>query len=166
MTPARAGLTVVVVIILAIVIQTTVFARFSVVGVSPDLVMLMVILVTLRFRPEPAMLVGFTAGLALDALGSAPLGLRASVLTVVAFAASRTRDRADYSPLAAAVWVGLLTAVGSLLIVIVGTLVGELGLGGREALRRILLVPLFTFVVALALWPVLARLIEPARRAL
>jgi magnesium-transporting ATPase (P-type) len=67
---------------------------------------------------------------------------------------------------AAAVWVLVLTLIGVLLLVTVGTLVSQLPFGGGEALRRILLVPLLTFGVALAVWPVLARLIEPVRRSL
>jgi rod shape-determining protein MreD len=129
-------------------------------------VMLVVILLPLRLRAETSLLLAFTGGLALDALGSGALGLRAFTLTVVAFVAIRTRERADYSPLAAAVWVLILTLVGVVLLVVVGTLVSQLPLGGGEALRRILLVPLLTFLVALAAWPVLARLIEPVRRSL
>lgn len=166
MTPWRSGLSIALLLVGAIVMQTTVFGRINVGGIAPDLVMLVVILLPLRLRPETSLLLAFTAGLVLDALGAAALGLRALTLTVVAYIAIRTRDRADYSPLAAAVWVLVLTLVGVLLLITVGTLVSQLPFGGGEALRRILLVPLLTFVVALAAWPVLARLIEPVRRTL
>jgi rod shape-determining protein MreD len=166
MTPWRSGLSIALLLVGAIVMQTTVFGRINVGGIAPDLVMLVVILLPLRLRPETSLLLAFTAGLVLDALGAAALGLRALTLTVVAYIAIRTRDRADYSPLAAAVWVLILTLVGVLLLITVGTLVSQLPFGGGEALRRILLVPLLTFVVALAAWPVLARLIEPVRRTL
>lgn len=166
MTPWRSGISVALLLLGAIVMQTTVFGRINVGGIAPDLVMLVVILLPLRLRAETTLLLAFTAGLVLDTLGSAALGLRAFTLTVVAFIAVRTRERADYSPLAAAVWVLILTLVGVLLLVTVGTLVSQLPFGGGEALRRILLVPLLTFGVALAVWPVLARLIEPVRRSL
>lgn len=166
MTPWRSGLSIALLLVGAIVMQTTVFGRINVGGIAPDLVMLVVILLPLRLRPETSLLLAFTAGLVLDALGAAALGLRAFTLTVVAYIAIKTRERADYSPLAAAVWVLILTLVGVLLLITVGTLVSQLPFGGGEALRRILLVPLLTFVVALAAWPVLARLIEPVRRTL
>ncbi len=166
MIPWRSGLGVAALIIGAIVLETTVFGRLNVGGVAPDLVMLVVILLPFRLRSETSLLLAFTAGLALDALGSAALGLRAFTLTVVAFAAVRTRERADYSPLAAAVWILVLSFMGVVLLWLVGTLTSQLRFEGGEALRHILLIPLFTFVVALALWPVLARLIEPVRRTL
>lgn len=166
MTSWRSALGVAALMVGAIVLETTVFGRLNIGGVAPDVVMLVVILLPLRYRPETALLLAFTSGLALDALGSAALGLRAFTLTVVAFIAIRTRERADYSPLAAAVWVMLLTFVGVVLLWLVGTLTAQLRFGGGEALRHILLVPLFTFVVALAIWPILGRLIEPVRRSL
>jgi rod shape-determining protein MreD len=166
MTPWRSGVAVALLLLGSVVIQTTVFGRINVGGVAPDLVMLVVILLPLRLRAETTLILAFTGGLVLDALGSGALGLRAFTLTVVAFVAIRTKERADYSPLAAAVWVLILTLFGVVLLVVVGTLVSQLPLGGGEALRRILLVPLLTFLVALAAWPVLARLIEPVRRSL
>lgn len=150
----------------AIVLETTVFGRLNVGGVAPDVVMLVVILLPFRLRPETTLLAAFTAGLAMDALGSAALGLRAFTLTVVAYIAVRTRERADYSPLAAAVWVLILTFIGVSLLWLVGTLISQLPFESGEALRHILLVPLFTFAVALAIWPIIARLIEPVRRPL
>lgn len=166
MTPWRSGIGVALLLLAAVVVQTTVFGRLNIGGVAPDVVMLVVILLPLRLRPETSLLLGFGVGLTMDALGSGALGLRAFTLTVVAFIAIRTKERADYSPLAAAVWVGVLSLVGVVLLVLVGSLVSQLPLGGGEALRRILLVPLLTFGVALLAWPVLARMIEPVRRSL
>lgn len=166
MTSWRSGLGIFALLLGAIVLETTVFGRLNVGGVAPDVVMLVIILLPFRLRPETTLLLAFTSGLALDALGSSALGLRAFTLTVVAFAAIRTRERADYSPLAAAVWVMILTFAGVVLLWLVGTLTAQLRFGGGEALRQILLVPLLTFAVALAIWPVLARLIEPVRRPL
>ncbi len=166
MTPLRSALTVFGLLFGAIVLETTVFGRLNVGGVAPDVVMLVIILLPFRLRPETTLLLAFTSGLALDALGSSALGLRAFTLTVVAFAAIRTRERADYSPLAAAVWVMILTFAGVVLLWLVGTLTAQLRFGGGEALRHIVLVPLLTFALALALWPVLGRLIEPVRRPL
>ncbi|MDH4119206.1 MAG: rod shape-determining protein MreD [Acidimicrobiia bacterium] len=166
MTPWRSSLGILGVLLAAVVAQTTVFGRPNAAGIAPDVVMLVVILLPLRLRSETTLLISFTTGLAVDALGSTALGLRALTLTVVAYVAIKTKERADYSPLAAAVWIGLLTLVGSVLLLTVGTLVSELPLTGGQALRRIVMTPLFTFVVALIAWPVLARLIEPARRSL
>ena len=166
MSSWRSGLGVAALLIGAIVLETTVFGRLNIGGVAPDVVMLVVILLPFRLRSEATLLLAFTTGLALDAMGSSALGLRAFTLTVVAYAAIRTRERADYSPLAAAVWILILTFAGVVLLWLVGTLTAQLRFEGGEALRQILLVPLFTFVVALAIWPILGRLIEPVRRPL
>jgi rod shape-determining protein MreD len=150
----------------AIVVQTTVLGRINVGGIAPDIVMLVVILLPFRVRSEATLLLAFSSGLVMDALGSAALGLRAFTLTVVAYAAIRTRERADYSPLAAAVWVLILSAAGVVLLWLTGTLIQQLPFGPGQALRYVVLVPLLTFAVALGFWPVLARLIEPVRRPL
>lgn len=166
MSALRGGIGLALVILVAIVTQTTLFGRINIDGIAPDVVMLAVILAALRLRNETALLTGFTTGLVMDALGSNPLGLRAFTLTAVAYLAIRTRDRADFSPLAAAVWAGLLTLAGVVLYVLVGSLVSQVAMDGGQALRRILLVPVLTFLVALLAWPVLARLTEPVRRTL
>lgn len=166
MSALRGGIGLAILVVLAIVAQTTLFGRINLDGIAPDVVMLTVILASLRLRNETALLMAFTTGLAMDALGSNALGLRALTLTAVAFLAVRTRERAEFSPLAAAVWAGLLTLAGVVLYVVVGTLVSQVDMDGGQALRRILLVPLLTFLVALLAWPVLARLTEPVRRTL
>jgi rod shape-determining protein MreD len=166
MTPLRLGLWVIALLFGAIVVETTVFGRLNIGGAAPDLVMLVVILLPFRMKSETTLLLAFTSGLVVDTLSSSALGLRAFTLTVIAFAAIRTRERADYSPLAAAVWVLVLSFAGVVLLWLVGTLTSQLRFGGGEALRQIVLVPLLTFTVALAMWPVLARLIEPVRRPL
>lgn len=166
MSAIRGGVGLVAVMLVAIVAQTTLFGRINIDGIAPDVVTLAVVLATLRLRSETGLLVAFITGLVMDALGSGALGLRALTLTVVAFLAIRTRERADYSPLAAAVWAGLLTFAGVVLYVLIGSLVSQVAMDGGQALRRILLVPLLTFLVALLAWPVLARLTEPVRRTL
>ncbi len=148
----------------AMVVQTTVLGRVNIGGIAPDVTMLVLILLALRVRPEGLLVAAFSTGLVLDAVGSNPLGLRALVLTVVAFAATRTTDRADYSPLAVAVWAGVLSLAGVVLLVLVGSLVSQLSLEIGEAIRRIMLVPLFNFGLALAAWPIVSRLLEPVRR--
>lgn len=153
-------------LLVSIILQTTLFGRVTLGGVAPDVVLLTVILSSFRLRAEQTLLLGFSAGLVMDALGSNALGLRAFNYTVVAYLATRTRERADYSPLAAAVWSALLTLVGVLLLMVVGTLFSQLAMGIAEAVRRVLLVPLLNLGVALLAWPLLARLQAPSRRLL
>jgi len=150
----------------ALLLQTTLFGRFRLAGVAPDLVMLFVILATLRVRNEPALMLAFTVGVIFDALSSTALGLRAITYVIVAYVAIRTKDRADFSPVAVSVWVALLTALGVVLFLVVGTLFSQIDLSGGGFFLRLVLVPLFNMALALMLSPLVAKLLEPSRRGL
>ncbi|WP_372735971.1 rod shape-determining protein MreD [Nocardioides sp.] len=58
-------------LLVAIVIQTSVLPHFAVRGVVADAVLLVVVAVGLRHGAEPAMVLGFTAGLLLDLMPAA-----------------------------------------------------------------------------------------------
>jgi rod shape-determining protein MreD len=148
----------------AIVIQTTLLARVPVFGVAPDLVMLTVIACSRGLRAEPAVVLGFTAGLILDLLGSAPLGLRSMVLTTVAFATVRTRDRFEISipTLGFAVWG--ITLGGSLLLAIIGTLFGQRTLSDPGVVKQLLLGPVYNVLLGLAVLPLITRLFGAERQ--
>ncbi len=150
-------------VVFAVLIQTTLFGRVRLAGLAPDVVMIAVILAGLRLRGEQALIVGFLGGLLFDALSANALGLRAFVYTAVAYLAVRTRDRADVGSVVVAVWVALLSVAGVLLLVTVGTLFGQFEMSGGEAMRRVLLIPVFNFLTALLLSPLSARLLRPTR---
>ena len=160
MIARRPALTIFIIVSVAILAQTTLFARVRIAGVAPDLVMLAVIVATLRLTDVPSLLTGFSAGLVIDALGSTALGLRAVVFTLVAYMALRTRDRADVGPVAVALWAGAVTLFGVALLLLLGTLFDQIGLTGGEALRRLLLVPVLNFVAALVISPLTGRMLE------
>lgn len=148
---------------LAVVVQTTLFAQVRFFDVAPDLVMLTVIAVARRLDPEPAVLLGFTSGLAMDLLGTSPLGLRALVLTLIAYATVRTRDRFDVNLVATGIAVVLLSLLGVVLIVVIGTLFGEASFRDPDVFRKILLIPFYNLVLAVGIFP-LATLVLVGRR--
>lgn len=143
----------------AVILQTTVLARLPVFGVIPDLVLLTVVAASRRLDPEPAVVLGFTAGLIIDLLGSAPLGLRAMVLTVVAYAAVRTRERFEVSipTIGLAVW--LLALGGTVLLAIVGTLFGQRIFSDPLVFRQILLGPIYDVFLAALVLPAMSRML-------
>ena len=148
----------------ALVMQTTLFGRVRVGGIAPDVVILAVVLFSLRARAEMAMLAGFTIGFLFDAVASSSaLGLRAIAYTTVAFVAVKTRDRADLGPIAVAVWAGLMTLVGLTAVFVIGTLFGQVTMGFGQASRRLFLVPLFNTGIALLLSPFTSRLLDGRR---
>ncbi len=153
-------------LILAVIIQTSVFGRFRIGTVSPDLVMVVLVLATFRLSGTMSLVTAFAGGLILDALSADALGLRALVYSGVVFVALRTRDRADAGPLASAFWIGLLSLFGIVLLVVVGTLFGQVELSGGQVMRRVILVPLFNLLLALVMIPVIERMQSPQRRFL
>jgi rod shape-determining protein MreD len=161
----RTALVIGLTVVLAVVIQTTLFGRLRV--VTPDLVLLIGILLALtRVRPEAALGVAFISGLIVDLLGATLLGLRAVVYTVVAYAAIRTKERAELGRVTIALWAGLLTLVGVVLLILVGTLFGQVSLLGENVVSRMILVPLANLAVAGFLAPTFVRLVDRDRTAL
>ena len=155
----RTVLIVGVLLLLALVVQTTLFSQTAV--FVPDLVMLVVILLALtRLRPELVLGVAFLSGLVVDLLGSSVLGLRAIVFTVVGYLALRTRERADLGRIATGLWAGLLTLAGMVLLVLVGTLFGQTVLLGEGVIDLLLLVPLANAVLAWIFGPLVVRLVD------
>jgi rod shape-determining protein MreD len=159
------GLAVATLLVLAVVVQTTLFGQIRV--VVPDLVMLLVILLALtRIRPEMILGIAFLSGLLVDLLGSSLLGLRAVVFTTVAYIALRTRSRAEIGRFAMALWSGLLTVAGVVLLLLIGTLFGQTSLLGPDVSSRLLVVPLFNMLLAGLFAPLFVRVIEGDSTAL
>ncbi len=155
----RTIIPIVVILLLAIVLQTTLFSQTEV--FTPDLVMLVVIMLCLtRIRPELLLALAFVSGLAVDLLGSAVLGLRAIVFTIVAYLALRTRERADIGRIVTGIWAGLLTFTGVVLLVLVGTLFGQTVLLGEGVAERLVLVPIANMILALIFAPIFVRIVD------
>ena len=153
------GLIVATILVIAVVIQTTLFGQIR--FVSPDLVMLVVILLALtRIQPELVLGTAFFSGLLVDLIGSSLLGLRAVVFTIVVYGALRTRERGEIGRFAAAIWAGVLSFLGVFLIVLVGTLFGQTSLLGPDVLNRLLVVPLANLVLAAFFAPMFVRLVD------
>ncbi len=150
-------------VLVAVLIQTTLFRRVQPYGVAPDLVLLVVIGAARWLDPEPAVLLGFTAGLLLDLLGSTPLGLRALVLTLVAFATLRFRDYFAENPVTLLAAIAALSLGGVLLLAVIGTLFGERTFSDADVWRTIVLVPAYNVVIGIVVLPFLTRLLRPVR---
>lgn len=149
--------------VVGLVLQATLFRRFT--WLVPDLVVLIVILATLSLRAEVALVIGFLSGALVDvSLASTVLGLRALIYTVVAYLAVRTRQRADSGPLAVGIWAGFLTLVSVVLLVVVGVLFGQSAELGDAMLRRFLEVPITNAVCAALLVGPVTRLLQTGGR--
>jgi rod shape-determining protein MreD len=150
--------------LVALVLQTTLFGRLAIGGVAPDVVLITILLFAVRSRSEPAILFAFGLGLVFDALSVTALGLRAGIYSAVAFLAIRTIARMDSNPFSVAAWMGLMTLAGVVLFLVVGTIFGQVNMDAGEAMRRIILVPIYNLALAVLLAPLSARLLAPSRR--
>lgn len=155
----RSAIVIALLIVVALVLQTTLFSQTSI--FTPSLVLLIVIMLGLtKIRPETVLALAFVSGLAVDLLGSAVLGLRALVFTLVAYLALRTRERADIGRIITGIWAGLLTLAGVVLVILVGTLFGQTVLLGEGVVEQLLLVPISNMILAWMFAPLFVRVVD------
>ena len=160
----RSGILAAIGVLVALVVQTTLFGRLTIAGVTPDVVLIAVLLFAVRSRSEAAIVFAFISGLVFDALSVTALGLRAGIYAAVAFIAIRTIERMDSNPFSVAAWVAMLTLAGVVLFLVVGTIFGQVNMNAGEAMRRVILVPIYNLVLTAMLSPLSARLLAPSRR--
>lgn len=141
-------------VIIAIVLQTTIFGAGNIepLGVAPALVPLVIIAVAPWVESEITILLGFTAGILMDLIGSGTLGLWAMTLTVIAFIATRLSYRYKDSIALSLLAVFALTALGQAIYVLLGTLFGQETATEPNVAAKIFLPALWNLVLA---YPVL-----------
>ncbi len=153
----------IVLLMVGIVLQTTLINRFQdpFFGLSPHLVVVLVILSARWVDARAALLLGFTSGLFLDLLGGGILGLRALMLTVVAYAGLRMTSEL---PLRSVAGVWPISLLAEVVQFVIGTLAGRGTLLQAELLERSLVVPVLNLVLAALVFPLLARALRPRGR--
>ncbi|TVQ22573.1 MAG: rod shape-determining protein MreD [Spirochaetaceae bacterium] len=83
----------------AAVIQSTLLPAAAVAGVTPDLVLVVLVFVAQRNGVMTGQTCGFVAGLVVDAMGLAPLGFYALSYTVIGAAVGATRGKVFVDPI-------------------------------------------------------------------
>lgn len=155
----RSGLTLLLILLVSVVLETTLFSQTSI--FTPSLVLLVVVMLCLtKIRPELVLGLAFASGLAVDLLGSAVLGLRALVFTLVAYLALRTRERADIGRVITGIWAALLSLSGVVLLILIGTLFGQTVLLGEGVVDQLFLIPISNMILAWIFAPLFVRLID------
>lgn len=137
-------------VIVALVLQTTVFSagRIQPLGVSPSLVVLVLVGIAPFIEAEYHILLGFTSGILVDLIGSGTLGLWAMALTAVAFIANRLGTRYADSILMSIVVAFGLTVFSQVLYVLLGTLFGQETISEPSLLKKILLPAVWNVILA------------------
>ncbi len=152
-------------VILAVVAQTAVFGdgRINPFGVSPAVVIVVVLAFGRYLESEPTVLLAFTAGMLLDLLGGSPLGLWAMSYTVSLYVALRFKARAEDGPLSIAVGVVGVTLLAHGLFLIVGTLFGERFFTSTAFIKNMVVPAFYNLPIAIIVFPLATRLIGSRR---
>ncbi len=155
-----------VLIVVAVTLQVSVFDHFSLDGVVPDLVMLMVIAAALSRGADYGAFVGFAAGLVLDLAPPADhvAGRWTLAMLLVGYLTGLARGDARPAPLATVLTVAAGVFVGNSVFALTGFALGEPGVHVADVVRVVPLavcydVALTPLVVPLVL--LLFRRIEP-----
>ena len=136
-------------VVVIVIVQVTVFPHLRLFGVVPDLGLLVAIAVGYQEGPEAGALVGFVAGLGYDLFLETPLGLSALAYALVGYGVGIIES----SLLRAPRWLPSLLGfvgglVGGLLIITIGVLVGLDGVKGAHGLETVLLAALYDALLA------------------
>jgi rod shape-determining protein MreD len=158
------------VVLVAVVLQVTVFAGLSFDGVVPNLALLVVVAAALVRGPEFAALLGFLGGLAVDLAPPTHhvAGRWALALVVVGYLAGRVRQDAGSSAVSAVLTVAACSFVGTSIFALSGMLLNDPAIPVREALAVIPVAVLYDVLVTPFVLPLVMRLfrrIQPHRVA-
>ena len=153
-----------VIIATGLLLQSTLFWDLKLLGVRPELMYLITIVVAILEGPNEGAITGFAAGLAQDFLLNQPKGITALTLTLVGYAAGLARQYiASPSPLLPTILVAVGTAAGIAFYQVVAFLLGQLEETFTFAVRVTLLTALYGAILTPILYPLLRRMIEGSR---
>jgi rod shape-determining protein MreD len=160
----RRVLTVVVVIVTALLLQSTIFADLRLLGVRPELLYLVTIVLALLEGPNEGAIVGFSSGLAQDFLLNEPKGITALTLTLLGYGVGMARQFiVSPSPLLPTFIVFVGTAVGVAFYEIVSFLLGTFDQPVTYGVKVALLSAVYNAVLTPLLYPLLRRVSEGSR---
>ena len=149
-------------VVTVVVLQTSVVGRLQIGGVSPDLVIMAVAYSAFRLRDNGVIMLGFLAGLLLDASGTSVIGLLAFAMTLVAWGAALSREQGGRGVMVNALRILLLTLAGIAVHTVISIAFGEWSLAIWETLQRIALIPVLNLLLAMVLFPLSSRLWVPS----
>jgi len=152
------------IIITAVLLQSTVFAQLRLLGVRPELLFLVTIILAMLEGPAEGAVVGFVSGLAQDMLLNQPKGITALTLTLLGYAVGMARPFiVSPSPLVPTIVVAIATALGLAFYEIVSFLLGTFDAPTAYGVKVALLTALYNAVLTPILYPLLRRIVEGSR---
>ncbi|MGH2630904.1 MAG: rod shape-determining protein MreD [Actinomycetota bacterium] len=160
----RRVLVTIVIVVTALLLQSTLFWQLKLLGVRPELMYLVTIVVAILEGPQEGAITGFVGGMAQDFLLNQPKGITALTLTLLGYAAGLARQYiVSPSPLLPTILVAVGTAAGVAFYQVVAFLLGQLEEPFATAARVTFLTALYGAILTPILYPLLRRLIEGSR---
>jgi rod shape-determining protein MreD len=152
------------VIITAIILQTTVFADVRLLGAKPELLYLVTIVIALVEGSAPGAVTGFAAGMSEDFLLNQPKGITALTLTLLGYSVGlATQYIVTQSALVPVIFVAAGTFLGVLFNRVVALLLGQAEASAYFVVRIALLSAIYNAILTPILHPLLRRLTQASR---
>jgi rod shape-determining protein MreD len=153
------------IILTGLLLQTTVFSQLRLLGVKPELMFAVTVLIAILEGPNQGAVVGFVSGMTQDFLLNAqPKGLTALSLTLLGYSMGMVRTYVvSPSPLLPAMLVGLGTAVGVAFYQTLAFLLGQLSESIGYAVRVTALTGVYGAILTPIVYPIVRRVIEGSR---
>jgi rod shape-determining protein MreD len=160
----RRGLLWTVVIVTALLLQSTVFAQIRLLDAKPELMYLVTVAMAVLEGPTSGAVTGFAGGMAQDFLLDQPKGITALTLTLLGYVVGMLRQYiVTPSALLPVILVAGGTAGGVLFNGLVKYLLGQLQVEFTFLLRVALLSALYNSILTPIFFPVLRRVVEASR---
>ena len=152
------------VIVTCLLLQSTVFSQLKLLGVRPELLYIVTIVLAILEGPGEGAVVGFAGGMAQDFLLDQPKGITALTLTLLGYTVGLARQYiVSPSPILPIVLVGLGTFAGVIFYEIVSFLLGQLDDPFSFLIRVAFLTAVYCVILTPLVYPVLRRIFEGSR---
>jgi rod shape-determining protein MreD len=146
------------VIISAVVLQTTLFTHLRIDGVAPDVGLVATLAVAYEEGPETGAWFGFVMGLAIDCFLTTPLGLSALSFALTGYAVGVFQSGMVRATPRIAPIVGFFGGLfGGLVFITVGALVGQSGFLSFTSLKTVVIAAVYDALIAVPIFPVVRR---------
>ena len=160
----RRSLSLAAIIVTALLLQTTIFADVKLLGVKPELMYLVTIVLAILEGPDSGAIVGFAGGMSQDFLLDAPKGITALTLTLLGYTMGLLRQYiVSPSPVLPVFLVAGGTFVGVLFYGLVSFLLGQLDSTALYLFRVAALSAAYNAILTPLAYPVLRRAVAGSR---
>lgn len=157
----RRVLTLIVTIVTALVLQTTVFSEITLLGAKPELMYLVAIIFALLEGPAAGAIAGFAGGMTQDFFLNTPKGITALALVLLGYVVGLLRTYiVSPSPALPTLLVAIGTFAGLMFHALVSFLLGQLNTPFGDLVRIAGLASLYNAILTPLLFPVLRRAAE------